>query len=184
MGVQFGLERNLYSKRKNRWFLEINGISPGPSDTKLVNILPPEKAARPSLSFKEMVVNHITEDVYLPTKPDWKPLNVTLYDLQRSYADGSRAVQSHPVWGWVQQYYEPHLGMVARPNQYKMFKTCIVYMVDGCGTVIEHWTYEHAWLQSVDFQTLDMSDSSIMSCDLVIRFARAYFGTPSMYGIG
>lgn len=164
MGLQFGLQGNGdYCKRTFRWLFEIPGVcgdeSPG------VNALPPEKSARPNLNFKEMDVNHLIEDVFYPAKPDWKPINITIFDLVRN---------EHPVFKWIQEVYKPETGKFTEPASGKFIKECTLKLFDAIGTVIETWIFEDCWPQSINFQTLDMTNSGVMMCDITLRYARAY----------
>lgn len=164
MGLQFGLEGNgQYCKRNFRWLFTIPLVcgdqSPG------ANALPPEKSSRPSLSFKEMDVKHLVEDVYYPAKPDWKPINIVLFDLKRN---------QHPVFKWINEIYDPNAGTFKAPNSGKLIKECSLIMVDAVGTPIESWIFEDAWPQAVNFQTLDMNSSQVQMCEISLRYARAY----------
>jgi len=165
MGLQFGLEKGLYCKRKFRWLLSIPDVTPDESSGEGARVLPPEKGARPNLQFKEMSVRHFNEDVYYPAKPDWKPVTLTLYDL---------VYNQHPVFMWIRELYTPQLGTFREPNRNDFIKEAILRMYDGCGELVERWVWEDVWLQSANFQTLDMGDSGIVTCDIVLRYARAY----------
>ena len=76
-GDSFGLRDGCF-KRKNRWLFTIPEIS-----AEGINALPPSKASRPGLSFKELSMEHLTETIYYPGKPEWKPITLTLYDLRK-----------------------------------------------------------------------------------------------------
>lgn len=173
MGLQFGLAGSgLFCKRQFRWIFVIPGVCG--DETAGAKALPPEKSARPSITFKEMDVSHLIEDVYFPAKPDWKPVTITLYDL---------AVKPHPVFEWLKLAYDPEAGKFyeavggagrgnGRPQSF--IKECGLYMMDAVGNVVESWIYEDCWPQSVNFQTLDMTSSAVVMCELTLRYARAY----------
>ena len=65
-------------KRKFRWLFTIKDIS-----AEGINALAPHKSARPTITFKEIEAQHLTETIYYPGKPDWKPVALTLYDLKK-----------------------------------------------------------------------------------------------------
>lgn len=164
MGLQFGLEKvAMCPKRQFRWLFEIPEVcadeSPG------ANALPPEKSARPNLNFKEMDVNHLIEDVYYPAKPDWKPINITLFDLQRS---------EHPVFKWIKKLYKPQEGKFFEPTRFNFIRECSLKMLSGCGEVMESWIFEDCWPQTINFNQLDMGSSAVVMVDLTLRYARAY----------
>ena len=165
MGLQMGLDTGIYCKRKFRWFFTIPNVT-----ESQVAALPPQKSARPNLTFKETSVKHLIEDVYYPAKPDWKPLQVTLYDLKHN---------NNVVFQWLREFYRPALGELDLPNQVKsqfagFIVECRLVMYDGCGSVVETWIYEDCWPQTVNFQNLDMADSQVCTADITLRYARAY----------
>jgi hypothetical protein len=162
MGFDFGLESpNACFKRKNRWLFKIDGVS-----AQGVNSLPPSKGARPSVSFKEIEAQHVTETVYFPGRPEWKPITLTLYDLKNNI--------SHPVFEWIKLAYNPDKGEFNPTlNNFKKPQG-ILELYDGCGEAIESWIFESIWPQSVEFGELDMSTSEVITCDLTIRYDRAY----------
>lgn len=169
MGLDFGLQpgESRFKKRNFRWLFYIPEVC---GDTSAgINSLPPQKSARPNIQYKEMEARHLIEDVYYPAKPDWKPVNITLYDL---------SFQKHPVFEWLKILYDPEVGEFHEPlyqvGQYPFIREAYLSMYDGCGNLIESWIYEDAWPQSVNFQGLDMSDINVTVCELTLRYARAY----------
>src|SRR5260221_4896228 len=92
MGLDLGLNSpNFCPKRKFRWLFMVDQVM-GVADT-----LPPLKSARPSLEFKEQMVAHTVEDIYIPVRPEWKPIQLTLYDTSTF----------NPVFEWIQTLYDP-----------------------------------------------------------------------------
>lgn len=163
MGFDFGLEKaDSCFKRKHRWLFKIDQVS-----AQGTNALPPSKGARPNLSFKEMEAQHLTETVYFPGKPDWKPVNLTLYEIKTN--------QDHPVFQWIKKIYDPQ-----QDSKWKascdgfIVPNARLEMYDGCGKTIETWVFESVWPQSVEFGDLDMTSSELVVCELTLRYARAY----------
>ena len=162
MGFDFGLaDPNTCFKRKHRWLFKIEDVS-----ANGINSLAPLKAARPTISFKEIEVQHLTETVYFPGKPEWKPITLTLYD-RKSYLN--------PIFNWLSKIYDPSNGSKYNPScdGFKVQQASLE-MYDGCGNVLETWVFESVWPQSIDFGDLDMSSSEVMTCDLTLRYDRAY----------
>ena len=156
----FGLEDpKVCFKRKFRWLFKIKDVS-----ADGVNALPPSSSARPNINFKEVNAEHLTETIYFPSKPDWKPVKLTLYDLTKG---------EHPVIKWMTSLYDPKEGNW-EPDVTKYKKEATLELYDGCGGKIEEWTYENAWFQSIDFGDLDMGDSEVLTVDLSLRYDRAY----------
>ena len=161
MGLCFGLESStLCIKRKFRWAFTIPQVS-----ASSIGSLPPSRAARPNLAFKEIEVQHATETVYYPGKPDWKPINLMLYDTSGS--------STHPVFEWLRYLYDP-----SNDSKYNgasaIVRTADLSLLSGDGKVIESWVFETLWPQAIDFQDLDMNSSEICTCDVTLRYARAY----------
>ncbi len=176
MGLLFGLEKgqskdspSQFCKRQNRWLFEIPGVVA--DDTVTVDALPPSKSARPNLSFKEMEVRHLIEDVFYPAKPEWKPITVTVFDLTKKV---------NPIWNWIIKIYDPEIGRFypaisnASQQKDKFVKNCFLKMFDGCGNTVETWVFEDAWCNAINFQTLDMGSAEVMMCEMTLRYARAY----------
>lgn len=192
MGLQYGLwmsepwntqgrdDNNRFGifKRRFRWLLKIqvpgekDGDSPLDVSATGVNALPPSQSARPSISFKEQEAKHLTESFYYPMRPDWRPIQLILYDVLRK--NGKKVI--HPVFEWLKKIYDPKKDASWFTATEKHFiTTADLYMLDGCGTTIEHWVYENVWPQVIDFGRLEMNNSEVMTCDLTLRYARAYF---------
>lgn len=162
MGFDFGLgSRDTCFMRKFRWLFKIPDISASGT-----NSLPPDKGARPSLSFKEIEVQHLNETVYFAGKPEWKPVNLTLYDLKRNM---------NPIFTWLKEQYNPCEGQWKAPasNTWKKaFARLELY--DGCGNIQETWIFENVWPQVLEWGELDMSNNEYISVDLTLRYDRAY----------
>jgi hypothetical protein len=99
MGRNMGLGKfssDVCLMRKYRWLFFIDGVSDDGTSA-----LPPDKGARPSLSFKEIEVQHLNEVIYFPGKPDWKPVQLTLFDLKEN---------KNPVFDWIKKKYDTKKG--------------------------------------------------------------------------
>jgi hypothetical protein len=161
MGLDFGLEKtDTCMLRKFRWLLRIDGVSAAGIDS-----LPPQKSSRPSLSFREMEVQHLTETVFYPSKPEWKPINLTLFDLKKN---------KNPVVEWLKEIYDASGDGSWKPSGETFKRTATLEMYDGCGGTLETWVFENAWPQNVEFGELDMGSSEVMTIDLTLRYDRAY----------
>jgi hypothetical protein len=164
MGLNYGLENStVCTLQKFRWLLRIDGIS-----AHGINSLPPLKSNRPSISFKELQVEHLNETIYFPGKPDWKPISLSLYDLKKN---------THPVFEWLQRVYNPAVnsfGQMKTPVDNNFILSASLEMYNGCGKILEMWVYENVWPQTIDFGELDMGNNEVVTCDLTLRYARAY----------
>lgn len=166
-GREMGLGKlnlpNTCFKRKYRWFVKFDDID-------YADILPPNKTARPTLSFKEMEAQHLNETIYFPGKPDWKPINLTLYDIQKG--------TDNVIWKQLLKLYDPKEGKyetscIEGIGGFK-FNEMKVGMLDGCGETIEVWVFENPYFQEVNWGELDMTASDVVYVDVTIRYDRAY----------
>jgi hypothetical protein len=169
MGMGKLADPNTIYKRKFRWKFKIlkNGNSEDIDDIigDGLNALPPLKGARPNLEFKDIEVQHVTEDVYLPGKPSWKPVNFILYDVCPP--------SSNPIWDWILKCYEPNTGKFYPILDKGFKKNCVLQMLSGCGDTIETWYFMNAYPSQINWGDLDMSSSEIVTCDILLRYDRA-----------
>lgn len=147
-------------KRKNRWLFKIDNVSDDGASA-----LPPLKSARPSLTFKEMEAQHLNETVFFPSKPEWKPVTLTLYDIND---------RGNKVVDWIKTVYDAKEGTWSPSCDGQFKKRCTLEMYDGCGDVCETWTFENAWPQVIEWGELDMADAGIVTIDITLRYDRAY----------
>jgi hypothetical protein len=154
-------------KRKFRWLFNIENITTGNSG------LPCLKASRPKIQFREMQAEHLNETISYPSKPEWQPIQIVLYDR----CTGSE----NPIFTWLKQQYDPSSCSKWKPCVAALsFKTCATLnMLDGCGNILETWLIEHCYPQSIDFGELDMSDSGVVTVDFTLKYDRAYQTYPS-----
>lgn len=152
--------------RKFRWLFFIDGVSDDGASA-----LPPDKGARPSLSFKEIEVQHLNETVYFPGKPDWKPIQLTLFDLKTNY---------NPVFEWLSEQYDvcggndqsSEAAYWSTPRNFK--RDGKLKMFDGCGNVMEEWVFKNMWPNNIEWGDLDMSNSEYITVELTLRYDRAW----------
>ena len=151
--------------KKHRWLFRINNII-----GKGVNALPPLQGGRPEVTFSPVEVNHLTEAVSFPGRPTWKPITITVYDLKNG-------ASMHPIWEWVTQLYNPRNNSkwsFSSPQRNSVMKTAYLDMLDGCGKPLQTWVYEGAYPEVCDFGDVDMTSSDVMTCDITLRYHRAY----------
>ncbi len=177
MGIGVLGGQNTVFKKKHQWLFSIIGITSDGSGNARDGIatLPPLKSARPTVTFKEMEIQHLTETVYYPQKPQWKTIELVLYDLKTK--------EGHPVFEWLKTIYNPEEGTWSPtfkeaqpadqgPNAVK--RTARLQLLDGCGCVIEKWIFDNAWPQVLDFGSLDMASSEFITANITLRYDRAY----------
>lgn len=189
MGIHWVPFVNL--KRTHRFLLSIWGVTiptndqgaafAGGNPNGTLNVMIHEKASRPSFSFKEEEAKHLTETIYFPGRPEYKPLKITLMDTINAY---------NPVAEWLGFSYGtatnrrgfklgqwfPSLEFADQPNPSRKFKRDVtVTSLDGKGIPLDQWFYYNAWPQNVEFGDFDMTTSDIMRITLDLRFDRAEY---------
>lgn len=148
-------------KRKFRWMMELAGII-----GEGVDMLPPDKGQRPSLSFKEIEAQHLNETIFFAGKPDWKPLQVTLFDIKTNV---------NPIFKWLKNQYDTCGGKGDWKRPGPLWKRDVyIYLYDGCGDVIEKWTLRNAWPNNIEWGELDMRESDYTTVELTLRYDRAW----------
>lgn len=169
MGIYPGLEGA--PKRKFRWLFSINGVC-GDQDIASVDALPPRKSALPQLGWKEESFQHLTETIWYPLKPEWKPVNLTLFDVR---------CNKNPVFDWITQsessgpgFYDVQSGTITPIVDAQLKRTARIELFDGCGQVIDSWLMENCYPSSVEFGELDMDSSDLITVEISLRYDRAY----------
>ena len=166
-GDSFGLANaNTCFKRKNRWLFKIPDVS-----AEGIDALPPLKSGRPELSFKELQMEHLVETVYFPGKPEWKPINLTLYDLKKN---------ENPILKWISDLYD--VPGTYSDNKFSAYKFSVgfkkpnaqIELYDGTGEVIETWLMQAIWPTTIAWGDLDMGSSDVVTVDLTLRYDRAW----------
>ena len=161
---------NLFLKQKSRWLFQIQNITSGNVESAP---LPCVKASRPKLNFREMQAEHLNETISFPSKPEWQPIQLSIYDRCIPY--------EHPIMTWLKQQYNPADCSKWYPCIDPLsFKTCAtLILVDGCGDKLEEWCIEHCYPQSVDFGELDMQSMDVVTAEVTLKYDRAYQTFPT-----
>lgn len=177
IGTGGGLTAECFPKFTNRWVLHIENVSGIQGENGSINALPPIKGSRPQFEFKEQTVQHLVQPIYYPIKADWKPLQLTLYDI---------TPDQNLVFNWLIKAYDPSsydspTQIEWRPiytegaNPEGQFKrTALLCMYDGCGNVVEKWKYENCYPKEINFGELNMDEMKVVTIDVTLRYDRAY----------
>ena len=180
MSLDFGLQDSMVcQKQKNRWLFHIEDVSVTGRSISGIPALPPLKSNRPKFSFREQQVQHLVQSIYYPIKADWGTINLTLYDL---------GIGGNPVLDWIKTMYRPE-GKTTSPEWQPMLlasrggnviralkKNGFLCLYDGCGEIIESWTYENCYPKSVNWGDLDMATGDVVVVEIELRYDRAYIG--------
>jgi hypothetical protein len=142
---------NFEPKMKNRYVMEIDGIP-----SYLV-----KSAARPSITFETIVLDHINIKRKLQGKGDWQDITITLYDP--IVPSGAQSVME-----WVRLGHESITGRRGYADFYK--KDITFYMLGPVGDKIEQWTMKGAFINSANFGDLSFDSNEPATVELTLSY--------------
>ena len=138
-------------KMQNRFIMYIDGIP-----AYLI-----KKTSRPSITFGEVVLDHINVKRKLKGKGDWQDVSIELYDPVVPSA-------AQAVMEWVRLSHESVTG---RDGYADFYKKDITFNVLGpVGDKVEEWTLKGAFIVSAAFNDLDWSVSDPAEITLSLRY--------------
>ena len=118
-------------------------------------------AARPTISFEEIALDHINVKRYVKGKGDWQTLNITLYDA--IVPSGAQAVME-----WVRLHKESVTG---RDGYSDFYKKDVTFNVLGpVGDKVEEWTLKGAMIQSANFGDMAWDSNEPNDITLTLRY--------------
>jgi hypothetical protein len=136
---------------KNRYVMEIDGIP-----SYMV-----KAAARPSITFEPIVLDHINIKRKLQGKGDWQDITITLYDP--IVPSGAQAVME-----WVRLGHESITGRRGYADFYK--KDVDFYMLGPVGDKIEQWKLKGAFIQAANFGDLSFDSNEPSQIELTLSY--------------
>ena len=145
---------NFEPKMKNRYIMEIDGIQ-----SYLI-----KTAARPSITFETITLDHINIKRKLQGKGEWQDITITLYDP--IVPSGAQAVME-----WIRLGHESITGRRGYADFYK--KDITFYMLGPVGDKVEQWTLKGAFIVSADFGGLDFASNDVAEITLSLAYDHA-----------
>ena len=138
-------------KLKNRFVMSIDGIP-----AYLI-----KTAARPSITFEEVELNHMNVKRFVKGKGTWDTIEITLYDPVVPSA-------AQAVMEWVRLSHESVTG---RDGYSDFYKKDVDFQVLGpVGDVVEQWKLKGTWIVSANFNDLDFSSSDPADISVTLRY--------------
>ena len=138
-------------KTQNRFIMYIEGI---PAFTI-------KAMARPTITFDEVVLEHINVKRYVKGKGAWQPLEITLYDPIVPSA-------SQAVMEWVREHHESVTGRQGYSDFYK--KDITFNMLGPVGDVVEEWVLKGTYIETANFGDLDYASSDPAEITLTLKY--------------
>ena len=138
-------------KLKNRFVMSIDGIP-----AYLI-----KTAARPSITFEEVELNHMNVKRFVKGKGTWDTIEITLYDPVVPSA-------AQAVMEWIRLAHESVTG---RDGYSDFYKKDVDFQVLGpVGDVVEQWKLKGTWIVSANFNDLDFSSSDPADISVTLRY--------------
>ena len=137
-------------KLQNRFIMYIDGIP-----SYLI-----KKAARPSVTFGEVTLDHINVKRKIKGKANWENITCDLYDPVTP--SGAQAVME-----WVRLGHESVTGRDGYSDFYK--KDIRFNALGPVGDVVEEWICKGAYCKSANFGDMDWSSDQPVNISLGIR---------------
>jgi phage tail-like protein len=142
---------NFEPKMKNRYVMEIDEIP-----SYMV-----KAAARPSITFEPVVLDHINIKRKLQGKGEWQDITVTLYDP--IVPSGAQKVME-----WVRLGHESVTGRDGYADFYK--KDIDIFMLGPVGDKVEQWKLIGAFPTQVNFGDLDASSNEVATVTMTLTY--------------
>lgn len=141
--------------QKRRFLLEIEGI-----DSYIV-----KTGARPKMTTTEIKIPWLNSTRYIAGKSEWQTMAVTLHDPIAP--SGAQQVME-----WIRLTYESVSGRGGYADFYK--RDLRLKLLDPVGTVVQLWDVKGAWIQDVDFGSVEYTaDSDLAEITLTLRYDNA-----------
>ena len=141
-------------KLQNRFLMKIDGIP-----AYLI-----KKIARPSITFNEVVLDHINVKRKIKGKANWENISCELYDPVTP--SGAQAVME-----WVRLSHESVTGRDGYSDFYK--KNIDIETLGPVGDVVENWRLMGTYCQSAAFGDMDWTSDAPanITINLVMDYA-------------
>ena len=136
-------------KVQNRFLMSIAGIP-----SYLI-----KKIARPSITFGEIVLDHINVKRKIKGKANWDNISCELYDPVTP--SGAQAVME-----WIRLSHESVTGRDGYSDFYK--KQITISTLGPVGDVVEEWILKGAYCQAANFGDMDWSSEAPANISLTI----------------
>ena len=136
-------------KLQNRFLMNIDGI-----DSYLI-----KKISRPTISFGEIVLDHINVKRKIKGKANWENISCELYDTITP--SGAQSVME-----WVRLSHESVTGRDGYSDFYK--KDIRIKTLGPVGDVVEEWILKGAYCQNASFGDMDWTSDAPVSITMNI----------------
>ena len=120
-----------------------------------------KKAARPSVKFNTITMDHMNTQRKIQGKATWDDISLTLYDP--IVPSGAQAVME-----WVRLGYESVTGRAGYADFYK--KEIVCNVLGPVGDKVEEWTLKGAFISSATFGDMDWATEDPIQIELTLKY--------------
>ena len=138
-------------KLQNRFIMYVEGVP-----AYLI-----KKVARPSITFEEVVLDHINIQRYVKGKGAWQDLAIELYDPVVPSA-------AQACMEWIRLSHESVTGRDGYSDFYK--KDVVINVLGPVGDKVEEWTLKGAWIKEATFGDMDWSTNEVIGISLTLKY--------------
>ena len=118
-------------------------------------------AARPSITFEEVELNHMNVKRWVKGKATWETIEITMYDPVVPSA-------AQAAMEWIRLSHESVTG---RDGYSDFYKKDVDFQVLGpVGDIVEEWTLKGTWIKTANFGDLDFSSNDPVDITLSLRY--------------
>ena len=120
-----------------------------------------KKVARPSITFEEVVMDHINIQRYVKGKDAWQDLAIELYDPVVPSA-------AQACMEWIRLSHESVTGRDGYSDFYK--KDVVINVLGPVGDKVEEWTLKGSWIKEATFGDMDWSTNEVIGISLTLKY--------------
>ena len=146
--------------RRHRWKLEIEPNDYTGSDFGDIEIFA-HKATRPTPEIDVITIHHSQDEVYLPGKNRWAPIEITFYEIAKKTGNATAAA----LYQW---WSKEVINLVrSRIAWGRLKRECTLTQLNGIGRGIYEYKLYGCWPEKVTPEDLNFDESTI--CEIVLR---------------
>jgi hypothetical protein len=149
---------------KNKWAITFQNMA-GDSDPLRLQAI---TADRPKLKFEEIVLDRYNSKAYIAGKYEFEPLNITFEDDLNGGVTAALQAQLELQQNIIGLNAAPRLPSAASGKDYKF--AIKLDLLDGNTAVVESWIMEGAWIQNVEWDTVEYTASESIKITVTFRY--------------
>jgi len=157
-------------KIRNKWRLTFIGVGNSIDDGEALTVQA-VTAERPKLNFEKITLDRYNSRVFIAGKHSFDPMNITFEDDIGGKVATSIQNQLERQQNIIAQTPSPLLPSSAAGELYKF--SIRIDMLDGGEVILESWSIEGCWLESVDWTDLDYTASEQVKINITVSYDHA-----------